>query len=175
MSKMNLQNLITMVGFDILKTDCEALINPVNCAGIGEKGQALPFEQTFPDNFAAYKAACEDGKVRPGTIFPFQSSTGQFIINFPTKRHWRMKAQLPDIIDGMYALDAWLSNRLVKSIAIPPLGCGPDGGLDWAMVKSIIKTILSHAMQENDLKVKLYEPFPKQPTFPDNSSSSSAV
>ena len=179
MSKMKYPNLTVMVGFDILKTDCEAIVNPVNCVGISAKGLALQFKQTFPDNFAAYKAACEDGKVRPGAIFPFQVSAGQIIINFPTKRHWRMKSKLPDIINGMYALTSWLRTQPVKSIAIPPLGCGQTGRLDWTVVKPTIKTILKYDML-NGLKVKLYEPFPSQPTLKDcslasNSPSSSAV
>ena len=173
MNKKNLKNLSVLVGFDILKTDCEAIVNPVYCMGIGANVLALHFEQTFPDNFAAYKAACEDGKVRPGKIFPFQIGPQKWIINFPTKRHWRMKAQLPDIVNGMDDLEAWLRTQPVKSIAIPPLGRGA-GGLAWAVEKLVIKTILTPAML-NGLKVKLYEPFPNQPTLKDCSPASSAV
>lgn len=126
---------------DILAEDAEALVNTVNCVGIMGRGVALQFKRAFPDNFRAYERACKQGEVEPGRMFVFD--TGQlthprYIINFPTKRHWRGKSRLEDIETGLKALVAEVQNRGIRSIALPPLGAGL-GGLPWADVRSRIE------------------------------------
>ena len=81
---------------DILEADAEALVNTVNCVGVMGRGVALDFKNAFPDNFKAYSVACDRGEVQPGRMFVFD--TGQlsprWIVNFPTKRHWREKSRM---------------------------------------------------------------------------------
>ena len=94
---------------DILKADAEALVNTVNCVGIMGRGIALQFKNAFPANFKIYKAACDRGDVQPGHMFVFETGTltnPKFIINFPTKRHWRGKSRMDDIESGLAALAA---------------------------------------------------------------------
>src|SRR5216684_1703761 len=107
---------------DILQADAEALVNTVNCVGIMGRGVALQFKIAYPDNFKAYEAVCAHGEVQPGRMFVFQ--TGQltnpkYIINFPTKRHWRGKSRMEDIDAGLDALAKEIRSRNVQSIAIP--------------------------------------------------------
>ena len=121
---------------DILAADAEALVNTVNCVGIMGRGIALQFKNAFPDNFKAYEAACRRGDVQPGRMFVFE--TGQltnprYIVNFPTKRHWRGNSRMEDIESGLDALVGEIGRRGIRSIAIPPLGSGL-GGLDWTEV-----------------------------------------
>ncbi|MCC6611039.1 MAG: macro domain-containing protein, partial [Burkholderiales bacterium] len=118
---------------DILKSEAEALVNTVNCVGVMGRGVALQFKNAFPENFKAYAAACKREQVHPGRMFVFE--TGQltpprYIINFPTKRHWRGKSRIEDIDAGLAALVAEIRARRIRSIALPPLGSGL-GGLDW--------------------------------------------
>ena len=92
---------------DILQADAEALVNTVNCVGIMGRGVALQFKNAYPENFKAYEAACAGKEVQPGRMFVFE--TGQltnpkYIINFPTKRHWRGKSRMEDIEAGLKAL-----------------------------------------------------------------------
>src|SRR6476469_9938138 len=92
---------------DILRADAEALVNTVNCVGVMGRGIALQFKKIYPLNFKAYEAACERNEVQPGRMFVFE--TGQvtnpkYIINFPTKRHWRGKSRIEDIESGLKAL-----------------------------------------------------------------------
>src|ERR1700675_2478440 len=92
---------------DILHEDAEALVNTVNCAGVMGRGIALQFKNAFPENFKAYATACEHNEVQPGKMFVYH--TGQlinplYIINFPTKRHWRNKSLIEDIEAGLKAL-----------------------------------------------------------------------
>lgn len=126
---------------NLLAADVEALVNAVNCVGVMGRGIALQFREAFPDNYAAYKTACDRGEVRPGRMFvvDLQRETyPRFIINFPTKRHWRDKSRLEDIRAGMQSLVEEIRQRRISSIAIPPLGCGL-GGLDWGEVCPLIE------------------------------------
>jgi O-acetyl-ADP-ribose deacetylase (regulator of RNase III) len=112
---------------DILREDVEALVNPVNCVGVMGRGLALQFKKAFPENFEVYAAGCERNEVQPGRMFIFrtgQLTNPKYIINFPTKRHWREKSRIEDIDSGLVALVYEISSRNIHSIAIPPLGSG---------------------------------------------------
>ncbi|WP_294535828.1 macro domain-containing protein [uncultured Rhodoblastus sp.] len=142
---------------DILKADAEALVNTVNCIGVMGRGVALQFKNAFPENFKAYEAACAREEVEPGKMFvfePHQLAGPKFIINFPTKRHWRGKSRMEDIDSGLNALVEEIRARGIRSIAIPPLGAGL-GGLDWAEVRPRIVTALRGL---DDLHVTIFEP-----------------
>lgn len=142
---------------DILRADAEALVNTVNCVGIMGRGIALQFKNDFPENFKAYEAACARDEVQPGKMFVFETQTltnPRFIINFPTKRHWRGKSRMEDIDSGLKALVDEIRTRNIRSIAIPPLGSGL-GGLNWAEVRKRIVAALSGL---NDLRVIVFEP-----------------
>jgi O-acetyl-ADP-ribose deacetylase (regulator of RNase III) len=145
-----------MIG-DILQADAEALVNTVNCVGIMGRGIALQFKNEFPENFRAYEAACARKEVQPGMMFVFETRelTGpKFIINFPTKRHWKGKSRMEDVDSGLTALVAEIRSRGIHSIAIPPLGSGL-GGLSWADVRPRIEAALRGI---NDLRVIIFEP-----------------
>ncbi len=142
---------------NILTEDAEALVNTVNCVGVMGRGIALHFKKAFPDNFKAYASACKREEVRPGRMFTFE--TGQlthphYIINFPTKRHWRAKSRIEDIEKGLDDLVREIHERDIRSIAIPPLGSGL-GKLDWADVRARIEGVLGQCPH---LKVTVFEP-----------------
>lgn len=130
---------------DILEADVEAVVNTVNCVGVMGKGLALRFKQVFPENYEAYREACEAGEVRPGRMIV--SVTGRernprYVVNFPTKRHWRDGSRLEDIESGLRALVEEIGRLGIRSIAIPALGCGL-GGLEWEAVRSRIESTLA--------------------------------
>jgi O-acetyl-ADP-ribose deacetylase (regulator of RNase III) len=121
------------------------------------KGIALQFRKAYPDNYKAYKKACEQGKVQPGHMFVFFcgfAATPRYIINFPTKRHWRNKSNIEDIRSGLQALVNEVRKLDIKSIAIPPLGCGL-GGLCWDEVKELMRSAFDQIPQVRWL---IYEP-----------------
>ena len=142
---------------DLLASDAEALVNTVNCVGIMGRGVALQFKEVFPDNFKDYAAACKAGKVQPGRMFVHatgQLTNPRYIINFPTKRHWRGDSQIEDIEAGLADLVRVLRDLDVSSVAMPPLGSGL-GGLPWPAVKARIL----HAMEElPGVDLLLFEP-----------------
>ena len=129
---------------DLLEAEVDALVNAVNTEGVMGKGIALQFRKKFPDMFEAYRRACKSGQVQPGKMHVFERkdmSPPRFIINFPTKRHWRSPSRLEDIEAGLRALAEEVRHHNIRSIAVPPLGCG-NGGLDWQGVLPCIKAAL---------------------------------
>ncbi len=133
--------MIEIASGNLLEADADALVNTVNCAGFMGKGIALQFKLAFPDNFTAYQKACRAGQVRPGRMFIHETRAvvgPRFIINFPTKRHWKGNSKLEDIESGLRALVADVVRLGIQSIAVPPLGCGL-GGLNWADVRPRIE------------------------------------
>ncbi len=142
---------------NILEEGVEALVNTVNCVGFMGRGIALQFKKAWPENFRVYSSACRRQQVRPGRLLVFE--TGQlanprYIINFPTKRHWRGKARIEDIKAGLKALVKEIQRRRIRSIALPPLGAGL-GGLDWAEVRTVIERAVSEL---SDVRVVVFEP-----------------
>lgn len=142
---------------DIFKTDAEALVNSVNCVGVMGRGIAMQFKNMYPANFKSYETACKQKEVQPGRMFVFETgqlSNPKYIINFPTKRHWRGKSRIEDIESGLKALVQEIRNKSIKSIAIPPLG-SDLGGLDWREVRPLIETAM-HELDE--VQVIVFEP-----------------
>ncbi len=134
---------------DLLKADTEALVNTVNTVGIMGKGIALQFRQAFPDNYKAYRKACQSDQVKLGKMFVFHTGKLTFpkiIINFPTKADWRSNSRLADIESGLVDLVNIITSEKINSIAIPPLGCG-NGGLDWQVVRPMIVEAFSSLPQ----------------------------
>jgi O-acetyl-ADP-ribose deacetylase (regulator of RNase III) len=152
---MVLLTMIEHITGNILDAPAEALVNTVNTVGVMGKGIALQFRQAFPDNFDAYARAVEKGEVKPGRMFVFRRLTHpRWIINFPTKRHWRQRSRMEDIDSGLIDLAATIHKEGIPSIAIPPLGCG-NGGLDWRQVRPRIEAALASL---TDVRVLVYEP-----------------
>jgi len=144
---------------NILAEDAEALVNTVNCVGIMGRGVALKFKEAFPKNFKAYARACQRREVQPGRMFVFateQLTNPRYIINFPTKRHWRGRARIEDIDRGLEALASEVRRLGIRSLAIPPLGAGL-GGLDWALVRPRIERALLPLL---DVRIVVFEPQP---------------
>ena len=149
--------MIELAHGDILLADAEALVNTVNCVGVMGRGIALQFRKAYPENFRVYEAACKRGDVRPGQMLVFETGllTGpKYVINFPTKRHWKGKSRMEDIDAGLPALVHEIKKRGIRSVAVPPLGCGL-GGLDWKKVRPKIVGALEDLPE---VKAVLYEP-----------------
>ncbi|HNT67291.1 MAG TPA: macro domain-containing protein [bacterium] len=149
--------MIHLVQGNIINADAEALVNTVNTQGVMGKGIALQFKRAFPDNYKAYKKVCDRNELQPGKLFVFDRHTftnPRYIINFPTKVHWRSNSRYEYIESGLQALVKEIKERAIQSIAIPPLGSGL-GGLEWERVRALIETALTGLQ---NVAVHLYEP-----------------
>lgn len=152
--------MMTFKQGNLLEEPVEAVVNTVNTEGVMGKGIALMFKEAFPDNFKAYAAACKRGEVQVGKMFVFERTAllgPKWIINFPTKKHWRHPSKMEWIEQGLEDLVDVMKSRGIKSVAIPPLGAG-NGRLDWPSVKSRIVSSLNGLP---DVRVVQFEPTPR--------------
>jgi O-acetyl-ADP-ribose deacetylase (regulator of RNase III) len=150
--------MITFTEGNLLKAETEALVNTVNTVGVMGKGIALMFKEAFPENFRAYSVACKKHEIEVGHIFATERKDlvggPKWIINFPTKKHWRNPSKIDWIKDGLQDLVRFIREHKIKSIALPPLGSG-NGGLDWKEVRPIIESTLGSLQ---DVDVLVFEP-----------------
>lgn len=148
--------MITFTQGNLLEARVEVLVNTVNTVGVMGKGIALMFKERFAENFRLYATACKAGKVQTGRMFvtPVHELDGpRWIVNFPTKQHWRSPSRLEWIVDGLQDLRRFLMEHQIHSIAIPPLGAG-NGGLEWTAVREQIELALGDIATE----VLVFEP-----------------
>lgn len=149
--------MITYTKGNLLDAHAEALVNAVNTVGVMGKGIALMFKERFPKNMTKYSFACKHGEVVTGRMFVTEtneSSGPKWIINFPTKQHWRNPSQMEWVEEGLQDLRRFIVENKVKSVAIPALGAG-NGGLDWVEVKQKIEAAL---FDLTDVDIYVYEP-----------------
>ncbi|HOI51473.1 MAG TPA: macro domain-containing protein [Azonexus sp.] len=148
--------MITFTQGNLLAARAEALVNTVNTVGVMGKGIALMFKERFDENFRRYAAACKAREVQTGKMFVTQVHEldgPRWIVNFPTKQHWRTPSRMEWIVEGLQDLKRFLIEQQVKSIAIPPLGAG-NGGLEWAEVREQIEQSLG----DLDIDILVFEP-----------------
>lgn len=149
--------MIRYVSGNLLEAPVQALVNTVNTEGVMGKGIALQFKETFPQNYELYRAACKRGEVTIGRMFITRNEAlvgPEWIINFPTKTSWRQPSRLEYVLAGLQDLARVVQENGIKSVALPPLGCG-HGGLDWAQVKPVIESALGSTA---GVDVVVYEP-----------------
>jgi O-acetyl-ADP-ribose deacetylase (regulator of RNase III) len=145
---------------NLLEAPTEALVNTVNTVGVMGKGIALMFKEAFPDNFRAYEDAVKRKEVRIGHMFVTENRTldgPKWLINFPTKKHWRQPSRLQWIVEGLEDLGRVVEQKGIRSMALPPLGCG-NGGLNWSEVRPEIERVLGEL---HDVDIWVFEPTPE--------------
>jgi O-acetyl-ADP-ribose deacetylase (regulator of RNase III) len=145
--------MIRFLQGNLFESRAEALVNTVNCVGVMGKGIAYQFKRAYPEMHSDYVRRCKAGEVRLGEVSSFRER-GKLVVNFPTKSHWRSSSNLKDIRTGLRALRTFLVANEIKSIAIPPLGCG-NGGLAWSDVKELIELELGEL---DGVDVEVYTP-----------------
>jgi O-acetyl-ADP-ribose deacetylase (regulator of RNase III)/uncharacterized protein YwgA len=149
--------MIEFIKEDILKIEAEAIVNSVNLKGVMGKGLALAMKNAYPQNYKLYKEACEKEVIKIGKIFVTEPGEffPKYIVNFPTKNHWRFPSKYEYIEAGLVDLKNWIKENDIKSVAIPPLGSG-NGKLNWVKVKEIILDSLRDI--RDSVKIIIVEP-----------------
>lgn len=148
--------MIKFIKGNLLNANTEALVNTVNTVGVMGKGIALQFKNRFPNNYKIYREACKNGAFKTGQVLTVQEGdllNQKYILNFPTKAHWKAPSKIEYIQTGLGALKKEIEKYKIKSIAIPPLGCG-NGGLDW----NIVKQLMAKELESLDIDILIYEP-----------------
>ena len=139
---------------NLFESNAQTLVNTVNCVGVMGRGVALEFRKRFPDMYSDYVRRCEAGEVRLGEPYLYPRATLPWILNFPTKDHWKSVSKLSDIVRGLDYLKERYRKWGITSLAVPPLGCG-QGQLEWRVVGP---TLFRH-LSELDVPVELFAPF----------------
>jgi O-acetyl-ADP-ribose deacetylase (regulator of RNase III)/uncharacterized protein YwgA len=150
---MTASNVRVLIG-DLFESEAQTLVNTVNTVGIMGKGIALGFKQRFPDMFKDYARRCERHEVKLGVPYLWAPMFGKWVLNFPTKEHWRSVASRDAIVQGLEFIEATYGSWGITSLAVPPLGCG-EGQLEW----SIVGPTLYRHLSRLDIPVELYAPF----------------
>lgn len=148
--------MIKFVTGNLLNTKAEALVNTVNTVGVMGKGIALQFKNRFPNNYKIYREACKSKTFKTGDVLTVKEGDlldQKYVINFPTKAHWKSPSKIEYIKTGLVALKKEIEKYQIKSIAIPPLGCG-NGGLDW----SVVKDLMINELDTLTIDIHIYEP-----------------
>ena len=139
---------------DLFKSQAQTWVNTVNCVGVMGKGVALEFKKRFPEMFKDYLVRCKNNEIRVGRPYLFRQLTPPWILNFPTKEHWRSVSRLEDIVKGLEYLQSKYKEWRIESLAVPPLGCG-QGQLEWRVVGPTLYRYLAQL----DIPVELYAPY----------------
>jgi O-acetyl-ADP-ribose deacetylase (regulator of RNase III)/uncharacterized protein YwgA len=150
--------MVTTKTGDMFSSQAQTLVNTVNCVGVMGKGVALAFKERFPQMYKEYVRLCEARRVHLGEPYLHRQLTGPWILNFPTKDHWRSVSKLADIVAGLEFLEKHYKEWGITSLAVPPLGCG-QGGLEWRVVG---RTLYRH-LTRLDVPVEMYAPFGTTP------------
>lgn len=143
--------MITYKSGDIFTSDMQTLVNPVNTVGVMGKGLAKQFKIRFPSMFEAYKAACGNHTLGIGDLHLYRADD-KWILNFPTKAHWRAQSKLEYIEAGFTRFSEIYQQGEITSIAFPMLGCGL-GGLDW---KAEVKPLMEQYLKDLNIPVEIY-------------------
>lgn len=146
--------MITVKIGNVLESNAQTLVNTVNCVGVMGKGIALDFKRRFPEMFRDYERQCKRGEVQLGKPYLFKSLIPPWIVNFPTKDHWRSMSRIEDIGKGLRYLLEHYKEWGITSLAVPPLGCG-SGQLEW----NVVGPTLYRYLKRMDIPVELYAPF----------------
>jgi len=149
--------MITFRQGNLLEAPVDALVNTVNTVGVMGKGIALMFKEAFPENFRAYEQACKRKEIKIGHVFVTENLALEgphWLINFPSKKHWRQPSKLEWIVEGLKDLRRVIEEKQIASVALPPVGCG-NGGLDWREVRPEIERILGSLAS---VEVVVFEP-----------------
>jgi O-acetyl-ADP-ribose deacetylase (regulator of RNase III)/uncharacterized protein YwgA len=139
---------------DLFASQAQILVNTVNCIGVMGKGVALEFKKRWPAMFEDYQRRCALKQVRLGEPYLYRDLSGAMIVNFPTKDHWRSPSRVADIERGLDYLLARGEAWGIRSLALPPLGCG-NGGLEWSEVGPLIY----RKFRDTRFDVEVYAPF----------------
>ncbi len=146
--------MVKVIIGNLFDSQCQTLVNTVNCVGVMGKGVALEFKNSFPDMFEDYTRRCEQGKVKLGRPFLYKRLIEPWILNFPTKNHWRQITNLKDVTDGLEYLFIKLKTWEITSLAVPPLGCG-NGQLEWR----VVGPTLYRYFKRVEIPIELYAPY----------------
>lgn len=135
----------------LLESSAQTLVNTVNCVGIMGKGLAHAFKEREPAMFTAYKRICDQRLLEPGKLWLWRGEPS-WVLNFPTKVHWRYPSKLEWIEAGLEKFVSAYEAQGISEISFPKLGCG-NGNLDW----DDVRPVMEHFLGKLPIKVYIHD------------------
>lgn len=135
--------MITYLEGTVFNSPAKTIVNTVNCTGVMGAGIALEFKLRYPQMYEEYVQQCENKRLNVGIPKIYENSKNRWIMNFPTKAHWRYPSKMKWIEDGLIYFVQNYKKRDIESIAFPKLGTH-NGGLEWKEVKDIMEKYLGN-------------------------------
>lgn len=152
--------MIIYVKMNIFESPAQVLVNTVNTVGVMGKGIAKQYKQLYPEMFKEYQRYCEKQLLDIGKLWIYKTPN-KWILNFPTKKHWRNKSEIEYIEKGLQKFVDTYKEKGIRSISFPPLGCG-NGGLDW---DNEVKPIMEKYLKSLDIDIFIHLPLEKADNF----------
>ena len=137
---------------NIFDSQCQTIVNTVNCVGVMGKGLALEMKKRYPNMFDKYKDYCDKGLIDIGKLWLYKHSDNKWILNFPTKKHWKNGSEYEYIEEGMKKFVETYQEKGITTIAFPMLGCN-NGGLEKDVV---IQIMTKYLIKCDNLIVEIY-------------------
>jgi O-acetyl-ADP-ribose deacetylase (regulator of RNase III) len=127
----------------VFNVDAQTIVNTVNCVGVMGAGLALEFQLRFPEMEKDYVERCKAKKVEVGRPYLYKEYGDPWILNFPTKNHWKYPSKIEWIEQGLKYFSLNYQRGGITSIAFPKLGCS-NGGLEWDVVSPLMEKYLQN-------------------------------
>lgn len=144
--------MLNHVKGNIFDSERHTIVNAVNCVGVMGAGIALEYRLRYPDMFEKYEKFCESKLLDIGKLWLYKPESGPWILNFPTKKHWKYPTKEEYLRKGLSKFVSEYKDKGIKSIAFPMLGADKGGlGQD----KSIM--LLQEYLSELDIEVDVYQ------------------
>ena len=150
---------ITYVDHSLFDSDAQVRVNTVNTVGVMGKGIAKEFKRRYPEMFEKYKEECDTGRLKIGKLWLYKA-TDKWILNFPTKRHWRGRSKVEYIESGLEKFARTYEEKGITSISFPMLGSS-NGGLDW---ETQVKPLMEDYLKDLPIEVRIHEYDPESAT-----------
>jgi O-acetyl-ADP-ribose deacetylase (regulator of RNase III) len=144
--------MIQYIKGNLFTSNAKVIVNTVNTVGVMGKGIAADFKKYYPEMFDQYKKMCDSGKFEIGYLYLYKTPN-KWVLNFPTKKHWRAKSTLEYIEIGLVKLVSEATKLQITDIAMPKLGCG-NGGLEW---ETQVKPLVEKYLKKAPINVSIYD------------------
>ena len=139
------------------------LVNTVNTVGVMGKGIAKDFKTIYPEMFTYYQQICESGALDIGNLWLYKTNN-RWILNFPTKRHWRQPSRPEYIEAGLRKFVDVYPDHGITSISFPLVGCG-NGELDW---ETQVQPLMEQYLRELPIAVFIHRQDLQDPFEPEH-------
>lgn len=147
--------MITIKKGNIFTTKCQTIVNTINCVGVMGAGIAYECRLRYPKMYERYIELCNDKKINIGTLWIYKSKD-KWVLNFPTKNHWRYESKVEYLEKGLQKFLDTYKEKGITSIAFPLLGAS-NGGIPEKTSIEVMQKYLEKC--DIDIEIYYFDPY----------------